>query len=48
MCFTPNVTRPGPLAFGLKPSILSFSVGSDLYLQKIYYDLVMVEIVFDI
>lgn len=27
---TPNVTRPGPLAFGLKPSTLSFSVGSDL------------------
>lgn len=27
---TPKVTRPGPLAFGLKPSTLSFSVGSDL------------------
>lgn len=28
---TPKVTRPGPLAFGLKPSMLSFSVGSDLF-----------------
>jgi hypothetical protein len=27
---TPKVTRPGPLAFGLSPSMLSFSVGSDL------------------
>lgn len=25
------MTRPGPLAFGLKPSMLSFSVGSDLF-----------------
>jgi len=28
---TPKVTSPGPLAFGLKPSTLSFSVGSDLH-----------------
>lgn len=27
---TPNVTNPGPRAFGRKPSTLSFSVGSDL------------------
>lgn len=27
---TPKVTNPGPLAFGLNPSTLSFSVGSDL------------------
>lgn len=25
----PNVTRPGPLEFGCKPSTMSFSVGSD-------------------
>lgn len=28
------MTRPGPLAFGLKPSTLSFSVGSDLQQEE--------------
>lgn len=31
---TPKVTSPGPLAFGRKPSTLSFSVGSDLQKKK--------------
>lgn len=31
---TPKVTSPGPLAFGLNPSTLSFSVGSDLDVHK--------------
>lgn len=30
LTLTPKVTNPGPLAFGLSPSTLSFSVGSDL------------------
>lgn len=33
---TPKVTSPGPLAFGLKPSTLSFSVGSDLQIYRCY------------
>jgi hypothetical protein len=28
---TPKVTKPGPRAFGRRPSTLSFSVGSDLH-----------------
>ena len=31
---TPKVTRPGPRAFGCSPSMLSFSVGSDLWVQE--------------